>query len=147
MNNLVDSWLDAAHGLGKSQAQAIRDMNEALKSRYTSSRVNEWRDGRRVPNAAVIRYMLGFAVPYAIRWTQPDLLKKISDPADFTMRMVQALSPAHKKARKQHASGLGFLSVRDWSLHGPRTGGMPSPGHHHGKCPFSMTRLTFPVRH
>lgn len=101
MLSLVSSWLNAESALGRSQAEAIRRLNHKLGARFTASRVSEWRDGRRTPSAEVVRYMLSYAIPYAIRWIEPKLLTHISDPVEFTSRMIQACSIPVRKPRQK----------------------------------------------
>ena len=66
-DNLIDAWL--ANDLstpGRRQADAIRDLNEALGTRYTASRIGQFRRGERVPSARAMGYMARAAVSWVL---------------------------------------------------------------------------------
>jgi hypothetical protein len=54
-----------------------------------------------------------------------------------------------KKPKKSRLLGLGELPCQLVKLnsHDPRTGGMPSPGHHHAESPYIEAKLSLPVQH
>lgn len=64
--SLVDTWIAATRARGLNLAGAIREMNEATGSRYTSSRINEWRRGVREVPATARSHMMKDALPYAL---------------------------------------------------------------------------------
>lgn len=71
--NLIDSWLrgfaelDRGNGDHKPVVSAIDDMNFALKTRYTLSRIGEWRRGKRAIPAKVRKYMMMYALPQVMQ--------------------------------------------------------------------------------
>lgn len=71
MKSLVSMWLEVElNRNGKTLAKAIAEMNQALKTKVTHSRIREWeenRDGRgtRLPQS-VRSYLLYIVMPDAI---------------------------------------------------------------------------------
>lgn len=67
MRQLVASWLQAEREYhGNTQAQALRELNEALGLRVRHSRVAEWRRGVYVPSAEALSEMLYRALPWLL---------------------------------------------------------------------------------
>lgn len=64
--SLVDTWIKAETGHGHTLTSAVAAMNEQTGSRYTVSRVGEWRRGVRDVPATARRYMLKAALPVAL---------------------------------------------------------------------------------
>lgn len=88
MKNLIDTWLASELSAGMTQADAIRAMNKTLKCKYTSSRINEWRRGVRVPDSGAHKYMLLHSLPYAIHLADPEISVHLKDPAQFAWRLA-----------------------------------------------------------
>jgi hypothetical protein len=67
MRQLVASWVEAEREYhGNRQAQALRELNEALGLSIRHSRVAEWRRGVYVPSQEVISQMLHRALPWLL---------------------------------------------------------------------------------
>lgn len=65
MRQLVASWQQAERDYhGNTQAQALRELNEALGLSIRQSRVAEWRRGVYVPSAEVLSEMLYRVLPW-----------------------------------------------------------------------------------
>lgn len=67
-DNLITSWL--ANDLatpGRRKIDAVRDLNAELGTAYTTSRINEWAQGLRMPAAAAQRYMAREAIAWVLR--------------------------------------------------------------------------------
>lgn len=87
-DNLIDAWLAASttiygsHEVDASQADAIRAMNAELGTRYTASRIGEWRRGDRVPSPQAMRYMAREAVAWVLRESGISTLRIEDDTLD-----------------------------------------------------------------
>lgn len=64
--NLIESWLAVVLIPGMTTAQAIRDLNEELGTRYTPQDFGKWRRGARTVPQPVQDYMLRCAIAYAL---------------------------------------------------------------------------------
>ncbi len=68
MKQLVASWIKAEQEWhGHSLAAALAQMNRALDTATTPSRVSEWRRGVYVPSTEAISYMLSRTLPWAMK--------------------------------------------------------------------------------
>ncbi len=65
--NIVRAWLQIASADGMKQADAIRALNERLGKSYTSSRINEWLDGRRRPTDDTHRFLASLVLDAVIK--------------------------------------------------------------------------------
>ena len=66
-NNLVDTWLAVMHAQGYSKTQSVQLLNDNLKTRYTLSRINEWKSKTgRQPALPAYQYMLNLVLPVLI---------------------------------------------------------------------------------
>jgi transcriptional regulator with XRE-family HTH domain len=67
VRQLVASWLQAKREYhGNTQAQALRELNDALGLRIRASRVAEWRRGVYTPSIEVVSEMLYRAMPWLL---------------------------------------------------------------------------------
>ncbi|VVT28065.1 conserved hypothetical protein [Marinobacter salarius] len=84
--NLVSSWR-TLHG--ELELSALDDLNDALGTSYTLSRVAEWERGSRQPNSAATNYMLADVLP--------DLLREAGVPeAEVSDLVARVTLPAAK---------------------------------------------------
>ena len=65
--SIVTEWERAVVGDGRILVAAIDDMNKVLNTRYTLSRLAEWRNGTRGMRADVYEYMLRYALGYVMK--------------------------------------------------------------------------------
>lgn len=65
--NLIESWLAAALIPGMSVAQALRDLNEELGTRYAPQEFYKWRRGDKSVPGPVQDTMLRAAISHAVR--------------------------------------------------------------------------------
>ena len=89
--NLINTWLAAEESLGHNQADAIRRMNSTLNCKYTSSRINEWRNGVRSPDSQAHQYLLWNSIVYAMTQADPLFAKHLPDPLGFAWSLSVAL--------------------------------------------------------
>lgn len=81
MSNLLESWLAVVLIPGMSTAQAIRDLNGELGTRYTPQDFGKWRRGDRPIPQPVQDYMLRCAIGYAIGQEIGSAVLALSDDA------------------------------------------------------------------
>ena len=62
-DNLADTWIRQCEAGGLTRAEALRHLNAATKCRYTSSRLNEWLRGDRLPAREARMAMLHEVLP------------------------------------------------------------------------------------
>ncbi len=68
MKQLVASWIKAEQEWhSHSLPAALEQMNRALNTATTPSRVSEWRRGVYVPSTEAISYMLAQTLPWAMK--------------------------------------------------------------------------------
>lgn len=79
--NLIESWLAVVLIPGMTTAQAIRDLNEELGTRYTPQDFGKWRRGARPVPQPVQDYMLRCAIGYAIGQEIGSAVLALSDKA------------------------------------------------------------------
>lgn len=61
--SLVKTWLQTYLRGGKSKADALRDLNASLGTKYDSSHLSRWERGERSPNSDARYAMLLVALP------------------------------------------------------------------------------------
>jgi hypothetical protein len=66
MRRLVESWVAAELSYGNTPATALRQLNESLGTKYTHSRLSQWRRGVYTPAPAVLSRMLFRTLAWAI---------------------------------------------------------------------------------
>lgn len=72
--SLVKTWLEAYIRGGKSKADALRDLNASLGTKYDSSHLSRWERGERSPNSDARYAMLLVALPFVFgRCTQKEI--------------------------------------------------------------------------
>lgn len=64
---LIDIWLMAEAAEGRSPAQAFARLNAAINRKHDYRRAWEWRTGRRHIPTPARRYIVGAALPYALK--------------------------------------------------------------------------------
>lgn len=79
--NLIESWLAVVLIPGLSTAQAIRDLNDELGTRYTPQDFGKWRRGARPLPQPVQDYMLRCSISYAIGQEIGSAVLELSDKA------------------------------------------------------------------
>ena len=84
---IIDAWLAVDIIPGRNQADALRDLNEALGTRYTDSRLGEWRNERRTMPNSVRAHMLAIGIERLLR-------AHGLDPHDATDEQLDALAVA-----------------------------------------------------
>lgn len=58
-SNLITTWLAVETAMpGRTMADALRDMNQALGRDYRQSRLREWERGERLPDVYAMEYMV-----------------------------------------------------------------------------------------
>ncbi|MEE9303230.1 hypothetical protein [Candidatus Vondammii sp. HM_W22] len=62
MSNLITAYIEVVNQ-ASTLAVALREMNNALGTRHTHSRIREWERGDRLPTAMAINYMLSIVLP------------------------------------------------------------------------------------
>ena len=62
--SLTDTWLEAETSAGKSQQQAMADMNKATGYKVNYVQILRWRNGERSPRPKARAYLLKKALPY-----------------------------------------------------------------------------------
>ena len=93
--NLIETWLEAEAILGNSNQEAVNQMNEILGTKYTLSRVGEWRRGVRNPDATAHRYMVMNAMTHAFGKADPAALaalKEVTDLPAFLWVVTQSIT-------------------------------------------------------
>jgi hypothetical protein len=66
MKRMVESWVEAERSYGHTPATALRQLNENLGTKYTHSRLSQWRRGVYTPAPSVLSRMLFRTLPWAI---------------------------------------------------------------------------------
>ena len=89
--DLVHSWLAVATGSGESKAEALRELNAELGTRYRQNRLYEWMHGKPIPEP-VQHYMLSCCIEWAIRQEHGE-----PPPDDRMGRLVARLCPPVKR--------------------------------------------------
>jgi hypothetical protein len=72
--NLIESWLSVVKIPGMTTAQAIRDLNAELGTRYTPQDFGKWRRGARPIPQPVTDHMVLCSVGYALAVNGVDTL-------------------------------------------------------------------------
>lgn len=63
-DNLITTWLEVeTREPGRTMADALRDMNKALKRQYQQSKLRKWERGELLPDNLAIDYMLSRIAP------------------------------------------------------------------------------------
>ena len=65
--SIIATYLAQAERRGDSISDALTELNQDLRARYSLSRLGEWRNGRRPIPPAVHRYLLRRVLEEAIR--------------------------------------------------------------------------------
>ena len=94
--NLIESWLSVVLVPGMSIAQAIRDLNAALGTRYTPQDFGKWRRADRPIPQPVTDHMMRYALSYAVRAEFKNSMLILDDSA--YIRIAARLTPP--KSRK-----------------------------------------------
>jgi len=77
---LIQNWVCAFESLGKSKADALRELNAELGTRYDTSHLSRWERGERMPGPEA-QHVMRLAV---LRWALPDATaKEIADLAEM----------------------------------------------------------------
>ena len=63
---VVHYWIEFKIAEGKSKAEAMRELNKALSTRYIQSRLYDWLNGPRSPERATRIYMLTECLPHIL---------------------------------------------------------------------------------
>lgn len=93
--NLIESWLAVVLIPGMTTAQAIRDLNDELVTRYTPQDFGKWRRGARTVPQPVQDYMLRCVIAYALHSEGIEAMMLSDDALD---RVVARLAPPKKCA-------------------------------------------------
>jgi hypothetical protein len=80
--NLIESWLSVVKIHGMTTAQAIRDLNAELGTRYTPQDFGKWRRGARPLPQPVTDHMLQCSVGYALAVNGVDTLAMMDAQLD-----------------------------------------------------------------
>lgn len=92
--NLIESWLSVVLIPGMTTAQAIRDLNDELGTRYTPQDFGKWRRGDRPVPQPVQDYMLRCAIAYALHSEGVDALILSDEALD---RIASRITPPKQK--------------------------------------------------
>jgi hypothetical protein len=71
---IIESWMQVVRFEGWTDTDCLNDLNRSMRTRYTLSRLGEWRNCKRPMPPEVRRYMLAIGIGV--------LLKKHGIPAD-----------------------------------------------------------------
>lgn len=93
--DLIESWLAVVLVPGMSTAQAIRDLNDELCTRYTPQDFGKWRRGARTVPQPVQDYMLRCSIAHALRSEGIDVMALSDDALD---RIAARLTPPERPA-------------------------------------------------
>lgn len=66
IRGLCNTWLQSELAGGKTQQQAMEDLNRATGYKADYVQVLRWRNGERSPRPVVREYMLRLAIPHVI---------------------------------------------------------------------------------
>jgi len=88
--NLIESWLAVVLIPGMTTAQAIRDMNAELSTRYTPQDFGKWRRADRPLPQTVQTYMMRCSVAFALSSEGVDTLAVSDEALD---RIADRLTP------------------------------------------------------